>query len=71
MAGCGKLAALRHRPSDAARGGEWDLVVGGIVIRTAVLRWEVEAIRAAADRINAGVDAIVEARLDEITRRTN
>lgn len=62
---------MRCRPSEAARGGEWDLVVGGLVMRTAVMKWDVDGLRAAADRINAAVDAEVERRLDEITRRTN
>lgn len=63
-----KLAEMRCRPSEAARGGEWDLIVGGLVMRTAVMKWDVDGLRAAADRINAAVDAEVERRLDEITK---
>lgn len=70
--GCegGKLAVIESG-EDHAGDAVWRMVVAGMVIDEAYYREEYETIKARADRINAAVEAIVEARLDEITKGAN
>lgn len=65
----GKLAVVRHRQSDVGITDIWELVVAGELIELAWTERERLELEMQAYRINAAVDAEVERRLDEITRK--
>ena len=72
MAGCEALAVVGlHREAEGEFPAIWELRIAGECFDAAWTDLDKAEMERWADRINAAVEAIVEARLDEITKGAN